>query len=867
MKFFTNKNVVQKIIIAVVIIILFNFAVPVRSQAAITDLIADGVSDLVIELMHLVTFLGDSVMNMLSYAMVGTEFGSIMVTQDDPNLEEGSGSYIDPTNTKGGNVYETEEFKEDELDGLILWDWSVPNIIYCPENIFANKIAALDVNFINPNEYQAVNDSEMAERTASSAAAQLRPTIATWYRSFRNIAIVGLLSVLVYLGIRILIGSTAQDKAKYKERLKDWAVALCLVFIIHFIMSGILIVTENITSLFSSATEQNIIVTVDNGVKFKTNLTGYIRFQAQTDEIFASISYTIIYVMLVAFTAMFTFTYLKRLLYMAFCTMIAPLVALTYPIDKAGDGKAQAFNMWFKEYFMNAILQPIHLLLYSALVTSAMSLAINNPIYAVAAIGFMIPAEKFVKKMFGLDKASTPGGLGSFAAGAVASQGINYLSSKMGGKSNSGGSKSDNSEKEEETYKRPKTVDRGPDEGALPQGQEPAISQGQDPAMPQGSSESQGIDENQRSLYENSRNIEQEALDEATAEGFGAGDVEYDRHQQEIDRYNNLLNQNQNQNGNNNMTPEEQRQLSPEEQRQLEQAQVQRQLSQQQQRQAVQQQTQDGQQQQIQDGQQQSIQDAQQERTERGGIKGVFDKQVKNRWQDAVYANGGGIKGGATTVLKAGAKATGAVGKPVLKAAGSIVAATTVGAAMAASGDPSTVAKGLAAAIPAGRAIGGAASNKVGKVTSGVAKMPNKVKNTALNSGWYTSDQVLEKEQEKYDKQWMHSKENMEYLRAQGEDPAKWMNDGITQEFLKNDITDINTIYNAKKLMKDKTKNVSQKDAIQAAKYAKKIPKGFEGNDTAKEAFVQGQMRDGKTEDQAKEMRDYVIYIQKDHTK
>ena len=346
MKFLTNKNMTQKIIIAIVIVILFNFAVPIRSQAGA---IGDAVTDLVVELMHLVTFLGDSVMNMLSFAMVGAEFGSLNLEPDDPNLEEGSGSFVDPSNTKGGNTYETEEFKEDELDKGIFTSWNVPNIIYSPENIFANKIAALDVNFINPNEYKPVNDSEMAELTSKSAAAQLRPTIATWYRSFRNIAVVGLLSVLVYLGIRILIGSTAQDKAKYKERLKDWIVALCLVFIIHFIMSGILIITENITALFSNSTEQSIIVSVDNGVKFKTNLTGYIRFQTQINEIFASISYTILYIMLVVFTAMFTFTYLKRLLYMAFFTMIAPLVALTYPLDKAGDGKAQAFNIWFKE--------------------------------------------------------------------------------------------------------------------------------------------------------------------------------------------------------------------------------------------------------------------------------------------------------------------------------------------------------------------------------------------------------------------------------------------------------------------------------------------------------------------------------------
>ena len=40
---------------------------------------------------------------------------------------------------------------------------------------------------------------------------------------------------------------------------------------------------------------------------------------------------------------------------MAFLTIIAPLVALTYPIDKINDGKAQAFNMWFKEYIFNLL--------------------------------------------------------------------------------------------------------------------------------------------------------------------------------------------------------------------------------------------------------------------------------------------------------------------------------------------------------------------------------------------------------------------------------------------------------------------------------------------------------------------------------
>ena len=60
----------------------------------------------------------------------------------------------------------------------------------------------------------------------------------------------------------------------------------------------------------------------------------------------------------------FIFTYLRSVLYMAFLTLIAPVVALTYPIDKMNDGSAQGFTKWFREYIFNLLIQPIHFVLY-----------------------------------------------------------------------------------------------------------------------------------------------------------------------------------------------------------------------------------------------------------------------------------------------------------------------------------------------------------------------------------------------------------------------------------------------------------------------------------------------------------------------
>lgn len=448
MKKITKNRVIHKITIILALIVSLNFIAPKYSFASVED-IAGG---LLKEVVQLFAAIGDVVMGGLNHFMLGTAgVSSAMLDQNDINLSDPNSwlvSNLDDADAPTVDLDE-EKFTMDEKTFLLDADeFKIPNMLYSPENIFANNIAVLDINFLNPNQYQSVvvegKNEQQAEKMAQSAAGgELQEVIASWYKAFRNIAIVGLLSVLVYLGIRILISSTATDKAKYKESLKDWAVALCLVFVIHFIMSGILMATNAFNNLFGASIDEGIIVegTKSNGeeLKFRTNLIGLARFKAQGDQWQDATVYTIIYLALVIYTVIFTVIYFKRFLWMAFFTMIAPLVALTYPIDRAGDGHAQAFNLWFKEYTMNAILQPVHLILYTVFVSSAIDLATDNPIYAIVAIAFLLPAEKFIKKMFGFDKAETAGGFGSFAGGALTMKGLNMLSHLGKGKSSSSG--------------------------------------------------------------------------------------------------------------------------------------------------------------------------------------------------------------------------------------------------------------------------------------------------------------------------------------------------------------------------------------------------------------------------------------------
>jgi len=174
--------------------------------------------------------------------------------------------------------------------------------------------------------------------------------------------------------------------------------------------------TDGTTTFKDSGTE----------VCFSSNFTGVARMKADYQGGTLKIGYSILYIALTVYTVYFAFVYLKRLLMLAFFTMIAPLVALTYPLDKIKDGKAQAFNYWFKEYMFYALLQPMHMLLYTVFVSSALSVAANNLLYAIVALAFIVPAEKIVKQMFGI-KGNTESTLGGFAGGALASQAFNML--------------------------------------------------------------------------------------------------------------------------------------------------------------------------------------------------------------------------------------------------------------------------------------------------------------------------------------------------------------------------------------------------------------------------------------------------------
>lgn len=552
MKFYTEKTITNKIIIALVIVTLLNFICPNISSASIGGILFEPIKDLLL-------VIADGVMSIVQAMIYGTNLSVSFLTIKHKDAWKPTaagiisgivtavalvaavvatgglalgiiGTIIGIAATSFGVGYVVTQVNANAIPPT----FKLPIFLLTPEAMFANEVPLLDVNFFSETRDGLITDAdgnkyiETITQTGQkikmkSTALELRPTISKWYFALRNLAIVALLSILVYIGIRILISSSADDKAKYKQRMVDWLVAMCLLFFMHYIMAFAVKMTEEIIKAVNSVNDPYYITFGDSDSKLKdykyeagsgdsegeyifnvsdglgktlhdnniitdyngkyifmwpTNLMGRARIELQlepTEDLTEDdietrqFGYTVIYLALVMYTILFLFRYLKRVMMLAFLTIIAPLMAMTYPLDKLQDGSAQGFNTWLKEYIFNLLIQPVHLILYTVLIGASMDLIADNIVFALAALGFILQAEKILRKFFGFEKASTVAG-GSALGGALAMQGINQMSKLLGkgGKGGKGG-KSGGGENGNngETNPKLRTADKGKDTNGL----------------------------------------------------------------------------------------------------------------------------------------------------------------------------------------------------------------------------------------------------------------------------------------------------------------------------------------------------------------------------------------------------------------
>ena len=315
------------------------------------------------------------------------------------------------------------------------------------ESIIFNQAVDHPVEIISIDFFDSNGDSK------GNTKALIQQNIATWYVAIRNIAITILVIVAMYIAIRMLLATTSEKKAQYKEILIYWVQSLALIFVLHYIMIGIIAINDALVKSLYKAGEE--VITGKNNNIMETLFSN--AFSAI--KITTSLANTFAYMVLCFVTIMFFISYLKRMMTIAFLITIAPLVTITYSIDKIGDGKSQALNAWLKEFSYTILIQPFHCITYLALGSIGTQLLERNDNFGDIFIGlyflsFILQSENIVRGIFGIQPSTMKNVIGEMSlVAAVAGKfsgagksGIQYTGDSkanrfIGGAERSGGQK------------------------------------------------------------------------------------------------------------------------------------------------------------------------------------------------------------------------------------------------------------------------------------------------------------------------------------------------------------------------------------------------------------------------------------------
>lgn len=288
--------------------------------------------------------------------------------------------------------------------------------VITPEDILFNRLAITDINFFNMTSF-GTGDNQQSLSGSNNPIKSLKESVASWYMTLRTMAIIILLCVLIYIGIRMVMASNPESKVNYKKMLVNWVVSLAMVFLLHYIILITINVNNVLVDMISSVKDNAL--PESNSVFFGNYIRALV---TQSFYPLATISWSsaIVYLCIVALTFIFLIMYIKRMITVAFLILISPIITITYSIDKAGNGKAEAFSTWLREFLHNVLIQPFHCLIYVAFVAIAMNAlqgegTLASAVLVIVTMFFILQAEDLVKKIFGIDSKSTGSALATAA--------------------------------------------------------------------------------------------------------------------------------------------------------------------------------------------------------------------------------------------------------------------------------------------------------------------------------------------------------------------------------------------------------------------------------------------------------------------
>lgn len=319
------------------------------------------------------------------------------------------------------------------------------------QNVVFNQVSSLDPNFFN-KDLAVVNET----------TALVREKVNEWYSFFMMLAIVAYLVVLLVIGIKIAVGSTASGLEKAKELATKWLVGVLILFLFPIlVLKNAFKVNEAIVKMISDQHGGNNQVGTAIGntegewaneeIEFrspeyvsrftgKSSLGGEdmnLIYQKALDSyrsgadmtrimrayagITRKLIYVIIWYVLLTQLIVLIVLYYKRYFTIAFLIVIFPLVAMYYIIEIARGKNGQVFSEWSKEILVNIFIQTIHAIVYAIIASVAISRVqadiasgsdAMNWLLIIVAVNFITEGEKIVRKLVGVD-GKTAGAMGA----------------------------------------------------------------------------------------------------------------------------------------------------------------------------------------------------------------------------------------------------------------------------------------------------------------------------------------------------------------------------------------------------------------------------------------------------------------------
>lgn len=322
------------------------------------------------------------------------------------------------------------------MDSAGVYSQNIVNV----ESILFNKVPILNANIFETTtkQYDASEDNEKSSEeiqkgqekveTSNQVVSLIRNAVAKWYYVLRLIAIAFMLLVLIFVGIKMALSTVASEKAVYKQMLIDWVAGMIILFTIHYMMIAIFAINDAIVNgLQTLLTDNNEIQLEEyqygldeNGKvqsktfnEMETTLYESARTRAYSLSLTDGFTGMIIYGVLVYYAWRFAIKYFIRVFNIMILTLVAPVIAASYALNKVMTGKSKIFSGWLTEYVINVIIQLFHVIIYVSFVSIALKLSAESlpgVILAFVLLHFMLEGEKFLRTLFKMS-----GGKGSLS--------------------------------------------------------------------------------------------------------------------------------------------------------------------------------------------------------------------------------------------------------------------------------------------------------------------------------------------------------------------------------------------------------------------------------------------------------------------